>query len=313
MGLFDKKYCSICGEKIGLLGNRKLEDGNLCKNCARKLSPFFSDRRHSTVEEIRQQLAYREENERRLADFHPDITFGEDEKVYVDRNSRQFIVTHALNWRGTNPDLISFQSVTGVNTEIRENKTELYYKDDEGNRKSYNPRRYEYEYEFNVTILVNSPWFEKIEVELSDGCRPDSRYTDLYRRCEEQLHTLTDILNGKNTAPEQNGTSAPSAQKTREQEIIDGIIRDSSWVCKACGLANSGTLTCRRCGGPATVDDSVLNAARNIARATLMTENTASQGNAAPVQQSAPQSWTCQFCGSQNTGKFCENCGSAKQ
>ena len=24
MGLFDKKICDICGEKIGLLGNRKL-------------------------------------------------------------------------------------------------------------------------------------------------------------------------------------------------------------------------------------------------------------------------------------------------
>ena len=35
MGLFDKKNCDICGEKIGLLGNRKLDDGNLCKNCAR--------------------------------------------------------------------------------------------------------------------------------------------------------------------------------------------------------------------------------------------------------------------------------------
>ena len=56
MGLFDKKYCSICGEKIGLFGNRKLEDGNLCKNCEAKLSPFFSDRRNSTVEEIRAQL-----------------------------------------------------------------------------------------------------------------------------------------------------------------------------------------------------------------------------------------------------------------
>ena len=53
MGLFDKKYCDICGEKIGLLGNRKLEDGNCCKNCARKLSPWFSERRHSTVDEIR--------------------------------------------------------------------------------------------------------------------------------------------------------------------------------------------------------------------------------------------------------------------
>ena len=29
MGLFDAKYCSICGEKISLMGNRKLEDGNM--------------------------------------------------------------------------------------------------------------------------------------------------------------------------------------------------------------------------------------------------------------------------------------------
>ena len=62
MGLFDKKYCDICGEKIGLLGNRKLEDGNLCKDCARKLSPFFSERRNSTVEDIKRQLAYRAES-----------------------------------------------------------------------------------------------------------------------------------------------------------------------------------------------------------------------------------------------------------
>lgn len=62
MGLFDKKYCDICGEKIGLLGNRKLDDGNLCKECAKKLSPWFEERRHSTVEDIKQQLEYREAN-----------------------------------------------------------------------------------------------------------------------------------------------------------------------------------------------------------------------------------------------------------
>ena len=44
MGLFDKKICDICGEKIGLLGNRKLDDGNLCKDCAKKLSPWFEER-----------------------------------------------------------------------------------------------------------------------------------------------------------------------------------------------------------------------------------------------------------------------------
>ena len=47
MGLFDKKICDICGEKIGLLGNRKLDDGNLCKDCAKKLSPWFEERRQA--------------------------------------------------------------------------------------------------------------------------------------------------------------------------------------------------------------------------------------------------------------------------
>ena len=56
MGLFDKKYCDVCGEKIGLLGNRKLEDGNLCKSCASKLSPLFTGRRHSALADIKRQL-----------------------------------------------------------------------------------------------------------------------------------------------------------------------------------------------------------------------------------------------------------------
>ena len=46
--LFEKKECAICGGEIGLLGNRKLEDGNLCKDCAKLISPFMTDRRQST-------------------------------------------------------------------------------------------------------------------------------------------------------------------------------------------------------------------------------------------------------------------------
>jgi len=32
--LFEKKECAFCGGEIGMLGNRKLEDGNMCKTCA---------------------------------------------------------------------------------------------------------------------------------------------------------------------------------------------------------------------------------------------------------------------------------------
>ena len=163
MGLFDKKYCDICGEKIGLLGNRKLEDGNLCKDCAGKLSPFFSDRRNSTVEEIKAQLAYREKNREMLAGFSPYITFDGSKKVYIDPAVEYFIVTGLSDWRSGNPDLIHFSQVMNVETDIKENKEEVFYEDADGNEKSYEPPRYTYEYEFNVTIFVDSPWFDEIE------------------------------------------------------------------------------------------------------------------------------------------------------
>ena len=200
MGLFDKKFCDVCGEKIGLLGNRKLEDGNLCKDCAKKLSPFFSERKQSTVAEIKEQLAYREENERRLDSFRPTRTYGESMKVYIDDMAGTFIVTRMSNWKSENPDIIGLNQVTSCNLDIDEDRDELYYEDEEGNRKSYTPARYEYRYEFFVVINVNSPWFSQIRFSLNPSNRPDSRYTELYREYERVGNELCAALMRQGTA-----------------------------------------------------------------------------------------------------------------
>lgn len=196
MGLFDKKYCDVCGEKIGLLGNRKLEDGNLCKDCAAKLSPFFMGRKNATVDEIKKQLDYREENKKKLADFHPSLIFGESKKVYIDEAAGTFIVTWHSNWRDQNPDILSLSQVTACNTDIRENKDEIYKETEDGEQESYDPPRYEYNYEFTVQILVDSPWFQEIELELSEGNRPESKYTEAYREFERQMFELSNLLKG---------------------------------------------------------------------------------------------------------------------
>ena len=94
MGLFDKKYCDICGAQIKLFGNKKVEDGNVCKDCASKLSPFFSDRRKSTVNEIKPQLQSRQQNQINLQSFSPTKVVGNSYKVYVDDNSGSICSRH---------------------------------------------------------------------------------------------------------------------------------------------------------------------------------------------------------------------------
>ena len=139
MGLFDKKYCSICGEKIGLLGNRKLEDGNLCKDCAKQLSPWFSERRHSTVEEIKQQLAYRSDNKEKVARFKVTRSFGEYWRVLIDDTHRWFAVTHDRSLSEANPDILSFDDLTECRLDIDESSKELKRKNKNGDMGSYNP------------------------------------------------------------------------------------------------------------------------------------------------------------------------------
>ena len=169
MGLFDKKYCDFCGNKIGLLGNRKLEDGNMCKDCAKKLSPWFSERRHSTKNDITEQLAYREENKKEVAAFHTTRSIGKNYKLLIDEDRQKFMVTNASNLESANPDVLNYSQVTGCNLDIEEHRSEIMRKDKDGNSISYNPRRYEYSYEFYVTIFVNHPYFDEMRFELSNG------------------------------------------------------------------------------------------------------------------------------------------------
>lgn len=167
MGFFDKKYCDVCGDKIGLLGNRKLEDGNLCKNCAKKLSPWFDERRHSTVEQIKKQLAYREENQAKAAAFNCTRSFGKGgTRLYIDENARKFAVHRGNDFASGNPDILDFSQAAGCDLDIRENRREMKRMVD-GKSVSYNPPRYEYSYDFKVTLRVNHPYFDDMAFDLN--------------------------------------------------------------------------------------------------------------------------------------------------
>lgn len=259
MGLFDKKYCDICGEKIGFLGNRKLEDGNLCKDCTRKLSPFFRERRSSTVEEIREQLAYREENARRLENFHPDMVFGTDEKIYIDTTAKQLVVTGADDFREDNPDIIEAAQIISCEKEIEDNEEEIFFTDKEGNEKSYNPPRYSYAYEFHVILKIDSPWFDEISVDLNNGERPESKQSERYMEQEMKLSELVTLIhrwkNPEWLGDVQLGPDVRTVNMMKKtipmaNAGVQAITADENviqhWKC-TCGTSNSGKF-CIECG-----------------------------------------------------------------
>ena len=63
MGFFsnilNKKTCSVCGKEMGMLERKELKDGNLCNDCADKLSKWFEGRKECTAEQIK-DLIYKE-------------------------------------------------------------------------------------------------------------------------------------------------------------------------------------------------------------------------------------------------------------
>ena len=255
MGLFDKKYCDICGEKIGLLGNRKLENGNLCKNCTQKLSPWFSDRRNSTVEEIKEQLAYREANKERVTVFHMTRTLGTDTKVLLDEDAGTFMVTRARNLVEANPDVLDFADVTGCNLDIDESRSEIKREDKDGKKVSYNPPRYEYSYDFYITIFVNNPYFDEMRFKINSSsvditpsamrpgmtavCNPESNveYRNYKKLGEEIRQVLTQVREDVREKIEQE--AAPKAAVTCPY-CGATTTPDANGCCEYCGGAVNG-------------------------------------------------------------------------
>ena len=70
MGLFEKKFCDICGDKVNMLTKKKLSDGQLCSNCKQKLGSFTSGWKQRTVQDVKAHLELREQNKQKYQQFN---------------------------------------------------------------------------------------------------------------------------------------------------------------------------------------------------------------------------------------------------
>ena len=183
MGLFSKKNCDICGASIGLLGNKKVKDGNVCKDCAKKLSVWFENSKEYTVEDIKNQIASREENKEKLKSFETTYAFGEFGCILIDEKNKQFValpdtsdglfksaktITKIDEIIDKNPDIISFSQIEDVDIDITQTSREEKQMID-GKQVSYNPKHITYMESFTIRIKVNHPYIKSIYVPLENG------------------------------------------------------------------------------------------------------------------------------------------------
>ena len=273
MGLFDvfkKKDCEICGKEVGMFGYKKLEDGEICNACVRRLSPWFDDRRHATVDQIKEQLAYREENERKLASFRVSQVIGDNYKMYVEEVNgvpARFFVTDADNYMEANPDIIEFKDLMSCVVDIQTDETELKQEDSNGNSVSYNPPRYETEYDFYVNMnIANNPYFDDISFRINAqtvtletrgatsgsflGLSFTSEPADMskpYERENHQKYTamcqqIEQIVQRSRMAPQ---TAAPAAAPAQPAPVQAPA---GPKFCPNCGAPADGGKFCQFCG-----------------------------------------------------------------
>ena len=95
-----------------------------------------------------------------IVDF-PLLTYDEEQK--------KFLVTNSYEWEKANPDVLDFSQARGCELNIEETRFEKKRQNSDGSYVSYNPPRFNYSYNFQVRILVDHPFFDKIEYSLSNG------------------------------------------------------------------------------------------------------------------------------------------------
>ena len=296
MGLFDKKYCDICGEKIGLLGNCKLDDGNLCKECAQKLSPWFEERRHSTVEEIKRQLAYREQNKELVQKFNVTRQIStKTYNVFIDDIQGNFTIAHKLDVK-ENPDIVPLSAVLQCKMDIEQDRKEETYTKD-GKTVSYDPPVYKYEYQYRMKIQVRSSWFDDMDFRLHNfSIEQDDRaeIMEIERAGYEIVSALTGQapmgMQGMNGMPMNNSMQGMNGMPmNNSMQGMNGMPMNNSMQ----GMN----------GMPMNNSMQGMNSTQMN---NSMPVNNGMQGY--QQMQQPGGTWKCQ-CGAENKGKFCEYCG----
>lgn len=331
MGLFDrfkKQDCEICGKEVGMFGYKKLEDGEICKDCVKLLSPWFDERRHSTVEQIKRQLAAREENRKKLQTWNHSMVFGEHQKIYINFLGRipdSFVISSVSNYKEANADIIPFCLVNSCDLDIRESHKELKQKNSQCEQVSYNPPRYEYSYEFYIKMTImgieyiddmslrlnrNTLKLESIQSAAGRGLLFSQAFDPMHYPEYREYKSIADTVKQVIDCGRQGLVYQPHASGYAGDPfpaIIDQI-RNAPTTADA--LSTFTALSQQLVNHPNK--DAITRQASDALNAVKIRESRQAAAAVPVASPAASALWTCPSCGSSNTSKFCSSCGSPK-
>lgn len=153
--------------------------------------------------------------------------------------------------------ILNYLQLTGSHLDIDEGRRELRRTDKDGKQVSYDPPRYEYSYNFDFTITVDTPYFDEMSFRLNP--RPiileseapsvfslvrsiDPSYNIEYRRYIQ----LADEMRAAVDQARAVSHAAPTANRVQN---IPTPAASVEWICPACGGSNTGKF-CEYCGTP---------------------------------------------------------------
>ena len=348
MGLFDrfkKQDCEICGKEVGMFGYKKLKDGEICKDCVKLLSPWFEDRRESTVAQIKEQLVYREQNAKEHENFTISRKIGDEEYfMYIEEVGgvpTRFFVTERSDYKAENPDIISFKDVISCVTDIQVRDEEIKERNAEGQLVSCNPRRYKHHHDFYIKMEIrNNPYFDEIKFRINGSCITLETVGDIgggfggaalaglfqgvglstagvqthsYRNSSEnrRYEACRMICQKIEQAVEdgKRGAAAPAAQSAGAEPLLKMIGQIKSAPDLGTVFSLQSEIAHQATNLP-EFDWSRIKALTEAAVEAAKQRIIAQETGSAPVQE-APRPKFCPGCGAPaDGGRFCQSCGS---
>ena len=122
MNLNELKECSICHSPLTEYGNKFARNGVVCRECAKKLSPFLDDEdiANKTIYGLKLHLRYRERNAGKLDRFLPEEKVEGKYNLQIDKKHKTFMFNKRNDLHKENPDIIRLRKVKDVEIETRQ-------------------------------------------------------------------------------------------------------------------------------------------------------------------------------------------------